>query len=118
MKKSSPASSPLHSRHFFLHFSRNLLLGFSITLVVLAIGMAGYRYFEKMEWLEAYVNSAMVISGVGSLTNPQTDDGKFFVGTYSLVGSAAFIIVVAVVFSPIFHWLFRQVHVDDREHFK
>jgi hypothetical protein len=117
MKNTHPKSSPLRSRRFLPHFARNLTLGFIITVIILLIGIAGYRYFEKTAWLEAYVNSAMIISGVGTLTNPQTDEGKLFVGTYSMIGSAVFIIVVAVIFSPIFHWLFRQVQVEDREHF-
>ncbi len=113
-----PKCQPSPSYVFFRHFSRNLVIGFVITVIIILIGMLGYRHFEKSEWLDAYVNAAMIISGVGTLTNPITTGGKLFVAAYSLFGGGMYLIVVAVVFSPIFHWLSRQVQVEDREHFR
>lgn len=108
-------SSPSHI--FFRHFTRNLIIGFAITLVILLIGIMGYRHFEKSDWLDAYANASMIISGVGTLTNPNTAEGKIFVATYSLIGGGVYLLVVGVVFAPIFHWLSRQVRLEDREHF-
>ncbi len=109
-------SDPIHS--FVRHFLRNLVLGSAILILILFIGLIGYRYFENTGWIDSYVNAAMIVSGVGTLTDPKTTEGKIFVGTYSILGSASFLLVVAVVFSPVIHWLFRQVKVEDREHFK
>jgi hypothetical protein len=118
MPKNSFAKDPSPTRDFSKHFIRNILLGFPTLLIILLIGIIGYRYFENVEWVDSYANSAMIISGVGTLTNPKTIEGKLFVATYSIFGGASFLLVVAVVFSPIFHWVFRQVKVEDREHFK
>lgn len=104
-------------RSFLRHFFRNLVLGFITLVLILLIGILGYSYFEKTDWVESYANAAMIVSGVGTLTNPHTEMGKLFVATYSIFGSGAYLLVVAVVFSPIFHWVFRQVKVEDREHF-
>lgn len=73
---------------------------------------------EKTGWLDSYANVAFIVSGVGAINNPETLLGKIFIPTYSLVGGASFLLVVAVVFAPIFHWLFRHLKVEDREHFK
>jgi hypothetical protein len=110
------ASTSTHS--FFHHFIRNLILGFATLLVILLIGIFGFHHFEKSNWIDSYTNAAMIVSGVGTLNNPQTNEGKLFVATYSIFGGASFLLVIAVVFAPIFHWLFRQVKVEDREHFK
>jgi hypothetical protein len=109
---------PLSPRSFLHHFLRNLILGFSLLLIILMIGILGYHHFEKTNWTDSYANAAMIISGVGTLNNPETEKGKIFVATYSIIGGASFLLVIAVVFSPIFHWLFRQVKVEDREHFR
>jgi high-affinity Fe2+/Pb2+ permease len=109
---------PPPSHVFFKHFTRNLVIGCLITVVVILIGMLGYRHFEKSSWLDAYANAAMIISGVGTLTNPNTSEGKLFVATYSLFGGGLYLLVVAVVFSPIFHWFSRQIQMEDREHFR
>lgn len=103
--------------NFFHHFIRNLTLGFTVLIIILFIGIVGYHHFEKLEWIDCYANAAMIVSGVGTLNNPQTEKGKLFVATYSIMGGASFLLVIAVVFAPIFHWLFRQVKVEDRDHF-
>ncbi len=118
MDKNLPKGEPSPLRIFLKHFVRNLVIGFASMVVILLIGMIGYRYFEHSDWVDNYANAAMIISGVGTLSDPKTEEGKIFVGTYSIFGGASFLLVVAVVFSPIFHWLFRQVKVEDREHLK
>lgn len=114
---SSPKPDPLPFKHFFKHFIRNLILGSISLTIILLIGIFGYHYFEHVNWVDGYVNAAMIVSGVGTLTNPQTNGGKLFVATYSILGGGSFLLIVAVVFAPIFHWLFRQFKVEDREHF-
>lgn len=110
---------PDSSIHLFLkHFIRNLIIGFSALVVILMVGMLGYHHFEHADLLDSYANAAMIVSGVGTLNNPQTSEGKLFIATYSILGGASFLLVVAVVFASIFHWLFRQVKVEDREYFK
>ena len=39
-------------------------LWFALTLGGLIIGVAGYSYFESMSLPDAYVNAAMILSGV------------------------------------------------------
>lgn len=113
------AKKTKHSDHLFFihHFIRNLTLGFSVLVIILLVGMIGFHHFEKLDWVDSYTNAAMIASGVGAINNPQTEKGKIFVGTYSIMGGASFILIVAIVFAPIFHYLFRKVKVEDREHF-
>lgn len=118
MNQCESKEKPPTFQFFLKHFARNLVIGFSITLFILFIGIMGYRLIEKASWLDAYANCAMIISGVGTLTNPVTKEGKFFVATYSLIGGGSFLLVLGVIFSPIFHWMGRQFKVEDREHFK
>lgn len=114
--KIKPSNHRFNPRFFFKHFARNLLVGFVITTVLLVIGMIGFCYFEKTEWIDAYADVTMIISGVGILNEPKTSAGKIFVGTYSLLGAGLYLIAVGIAFAPVFHWLFRHMHVEDREH--
>src|ERR1700722_14820892 len=90
------------SHIFIKHFTRNLIIGFFITLLILLIGMIGHHLIEKNSWLDSYANSAMIISGVGTLVNPVTAEGKLFVATYAIFGGGSFLLVLGVIFSPIF----------------
>src|SRR5262245_48567941 len=72
-----------------------LHLGFSLALLTgsLAIGMWGYGHFEHMGWRDAFVNSAMLMSGMGPLKQELSEDGKVFAGIYALYAG---LIVIAV----------------------
>jgi hypothetical protein len=51
------------------HFIRRMFLVIGIWLVLtvvgLVIGIVGYAYFEGMSVVDAYVNAAMILSGMG-----------------------------------------------------
>ncbi len=101
-----------HSYSFFKRFARNLIIGMSITFIFLIIGMIGFHYYERADWIEAYANAAMIMSGVGPIANPITNEGKIFAGTYSLLSGMGYLIVIGIVFAPVFHWIFRQIHIE------
>jgi len=97
-------------------FLRRLLLhaAFSISLIVgsLAIGMAGYGYFEHLPWRDGFLNSAMLLGGMGPVDPPQTNGGKLFAGFYALYAGLVFIVCVSVVLAPVVHRVLHKFHWD------
>jgi hypothetical protein len=63
-------------------FIRRLVLHFAAALVLLLfsllIGMAGYEHFEQLSWRSAFLNSAMLLGGMGQVDAPLTDGGNTF----------------------------------------
>jgi hypothetical protein len=53
-----------------------------LTVLGLAIGIAGYAAFEGMSFVDAYVNAAMILSGMGPLGELKTTADKVFAGSY------------------------------------
>ena len=103
---------PLVSRPvFYARLARSASVGLLIVLVSLAIGMAGYHFLERMSWLDAFVNAAMILSGMGPLGPLQTSAGKFFAGCYALYSGLALITTAGVVFAPIFHRFLHKFHL-------
>jgi hypothetical protein len=47
-----------------------------LTFFGLCIGMAGYSTFEGMSFTDAYVNAAMILSGMGPIGELKTKAGK------------------------------------------
>ena len=74
--------------------------------------MVGYHLFEKMSWLDAFANAAMILSGMGPLAPVQTAAGKLFAGCYALFSGLAFITSVGVVFAPMFHRFIHNFHLE------
>lgn len=107
-------SEPLAPRAVFAgRFVRSFLFGSCMVLLTLLIGMTGYHSLEDLDWLDAYANAAMIMSGMGVLTAPMTDAGKLFAGTYALFCGLVLIVAAAIAFSPVIHRFLHVMHADD-----
>ena len=105
----------LPRRVFYRRLRRSLGLALMIVLASLGIGMAGYHYFEKLSWLDAFLNASMILSGMGPVASIQTSAGKFFAGCYALFSGLAFITSIGVVFAPVFHRFLHKFHLEAEE---
>jgi hypothetical protein len=95
---------------FVFIFIRNLIAGIFLVSISLFAGMLGYHHYEKMSWTDSYVNAAMILSGMGPVTELKTEAGKIFAGSYALFSGIFFLISVAVVAAPLFHRFFHNLH--------
>jgi hypothetical protein len=106
-------SHPVASRRKFM---RRMLIAIGLwgvlTLVGLAIGMAGYAYFEGMSITDAYVNAAMILSGMGPVGELRTSAGKIFAGSYAILSGLIIVIATGFVLAPIFHRVLHRFHVE------
>lgn len=94
------------------HISGALLL---IGLSLLA-GMLGYRKFEQMTWLDAFLNAAMILGGMGPVkTAGLSEPGKLFAGLYALYSGLVFIVVMGIVLAPMIHRVIHSFHIA-KEH--
>jgi hypothetical protein len=95
---------------------RSTLLGVGLITFSLAIGMAGFLYFfPKLDWADAFVNTAMLLSGMGPLAQPETTGAKLFAGCYALYSGLMLLIAAGVVFAPVIHRFLHKMHVDEDE---
>jgi len=102
----------LPRRVFYGRLALSAGIGLVIVVVSLAIGMAGYHFLEKMTWLDAFVNAAMILSGMGPIGSLQTSAGKLFAGCYALYSGLALITTTGVVFAPVFHRFLHKFHLE------
>jgi len=93
------------------HFAIAMLL-FSGSLVA---GMAGYECFEHLEWRDAFINSAMLLGGMGPVNPPQSDAGKMFAGLYALYAGLVFLIAVAIILTPVIHRVLHTFHWEESD---
>ncbi len=99
-------------RRFANRMARAVGLWFAVTLVALAIGMAGYAWTEGMSVVDAYVNAAMILSGMGPLGELKTTAGKIFAGSYAIFSGLVIVIATGFVLAPIFHRVLHRFHVE------
>jgi NhaP-type Na+/H+ or K+/H+ antiporter len=104
---------PLVSRAaFFRRMTKYALLASGFIAVSLVIGMAGYHYIEGMPWIDAFVNSAMLMGGMGPVNELHTDAGKLFAGLYALYCGLVVIIAIGIVAAPLLHRILHHFHLE------
>lgn len=113
MLKKIPSPNSLSRKLFVRRMVRNLAIGIAIILSSLFLGMSGYHHFEHMSWIDAYVNAAMILSGMGPVGALNSEGGKLFAGTYALFSGIVFLVVIALVFAPIVHRFLHRFHMEE-----
>ena len=95
-------------------FARRVLFHASIALGLLVVslgaGVLGYAYFERLPLLDAFLNSAMLLGGMGPVNAPVTPAGKLFAGLYALYAGLVFIVTAALIFTPVVHRVLHKFH--------
>ena len=101
-------------RQFVSRLTRAVLLGLGLIVISLAIGMAGYLwFFPKLDWADAFVNAAMILSGMGPLAVPETTAAKIFSGCYAIYSGLMLVMSAGVVFAPLVHRFLHKLHADE-----
>lgn len=110
----SKFNPPIPPEKFILRMVFHAFFALILLLLSLAIGMAGYIYFEGLSLSSAFVNSAMLLGGMGPVNNPITEEGKIFAGLYALYSGLIFLIVAAVMLAPTIHRIMHKFHWSDK----
>jgi len=90
--------------------------GLVLVSASLAVGIAGYMGFEKLGFLDAFLNAAMILSGMGPIHNPVSTGGKIFAGLYAIYSGFAVLGIAAIIFAPLVHRIFHKLHIADTDH--
>lgn len=104
------AHPPIPRERFVRRVQVHVAAAFFLLLLSLAIGMAGYGYFEQLAWRDAFLNAAMILGGMGPVDAPQTNGGKVFAGLYALYAGLVFLVVAALVLAPVVHRVMHKFH--------
>ena len=86
-----------------------------VVVVSLVIGMGGYHYFEGLDWLDAYLNAAMLLGGMGPVDPIRTTGGKVFAGLYALYAGMIVIVAAGILIAPAFHRFLHRFHLEEDE---
>ncbi len=107
-KKQSPVPKSLFVKRLLLH----VLTAFGLLAASLGAGIIGYIALEHLSPLDAFLNSAMLLGGMGPVNPPMTPGGKLFAGLYALYAGLVFIVTAALIFTPIAHRILHKFHWD------
>jgi hypothetical protein len=107
---------PLVTRRSFV---RRLLFAVVLSAVLLAIwtvvGMIGYHAIAGLGWVDAFLNSAMIVGGMGPVDVLNNQPAKVFAGFYAILSGVIFLSVFGLLIGPVFHRFMHRFHLDTDE---
>jgi len=107
---------PLLSRRQFL-FRQLIYLFIAIAIITgsLVMGMLGYHFLDNLAWIDALVNAAMILGGMGPVNELHTTAGKLFASFYALYSGIVFLVTVGVILAPLYHRFLHHFHLEMEE---
>lgn len=103
----------LGTREFLLRMARHGGLTVAVLALSLGGGALGYRWTEGMSWLDAFLNAAMILTGMGPVAELATDAGKLFATGYAIFSGVVFLAAVGLLLAPLLHRVLHRFHLDE-----
>ena len=103
---------PLADRRLFVQrVIRYMGPALGIIFGSLLIGIVGYHYLDGLSWIDALLNAAMILGGMGPVDELHTMAGKLFASFYALFSGMVLLVAVGVLIAPIFHRFLHHFHL-------
>jgi hypothetical protein len=107
------SSDVITLRLFIRRLARHLAIVSALVFVSLLIGIAGYRTFAAMSWVDAFLNACMLLGGMGPVGELPNDAAKIFAGCYALYAGLVFVASLGILLAPIVHRILHHFHAED-----
>lgn len=107
-------SAPLLPRPRFLRRLLSHLLCASVLVAFsLLLGTLGYHGLGRMPWIDAFLNAAMLLGGMGQVGEVTTGSGKVFAALFALYAGLVLISVATIILAPLLHRILHTLHLDE-----
>ena len=84
---------------FLMRLLHNAAVAGLLVLFSWGLGILGYHYFEGLPFLDAMLDSAMLLGGIGPVGQLHTAGGKVFASFNALYCGLVLIIAVGILFA-------------------
>ncbi|HEY4301706.1 MAG TPA: hypothetical protein VGM73_12595 [Candidatus Didemnitutus sp.] len=107
----------LPRQEYVRRLARSFVCGLILIGISLAIGIAGYHFIGRLSWIDAFVDAAMILSGMGPVSPLTSTAAKLFAGCYALYCGIALLSTAAIMFAPMVHRSLHRFHIEfGRDH--
>jgi hypothetical protein len=103
---------PLTRAQFARRIARHIGAAALLVAGSIVAGTAGYHSLGDLPWIDAFLNSCMLLGGMGPAGELHTDRGKIFASFFALYAGLVFLVCGAVLLTPILHRVMHKFHWD------
>jgi hypothetical protein len=104
----------LPRRLFYKRIAMHFGVVAGVLLAVLGIGITGYMVFAHFTMIDAFLDAAMLLGGMGPVGTLPNDGAKLFAGCYALFAGLVFIGISGVLIAPFAHRILHTLHLQKR----
>jgi hypothetical protein len=98
---------------FLKRVAMAFLLALAVAGVALMIGTLGYHQLAGLAWIDAELNAAMILTGMGPVDPMKSAAAKIFASGYALFSGIVFLTSMGIVLAPVFHRVVHKFHLDE-----
>lgn len=92
-----------------------LSLTASILAVALLLGMTGYHFIAGFGWVDAFLESSMILTGMGPVGPLKSDSAKIFASFYALFSGLVFLTCTGLTLAPVLHRFLHKFHIAEED---
>ena len=80
--------------------------------------MIGYHLLGDLNWIDSFLNTAMIVGGMGPVDTLVDPAAKVFAGVYAILSGVLFLALFGILAAPIFHRFLHRFHLESYENGK
>ena len=104
---------PLLSRRAFLMMMlRCAVFSFGLLSATLLIGTLIFHTVEHLSLVDAFLNSVLIMTGLGLVNSVNTVQGKLFTSFFAIFSSLVYFSILVILFTPVLHRLLHHLHLE------
>jgi hypothetical protein len=88
---------------WLLRLVKSFQLAAAFLAICLLIGIWGYHFLGGIPWIDSFLESAMILSGMGPVAALQNDVIKIFAAFYALLSGFVLLSSSGIVMAPVLH---------------
>lgn len=83
-----------------------------IFLISISIGVLGYHFIVRLNWVDAFLNASMILGGMGQYSELNDNSEKIFAAFYALFSGVTFLTSMTIFLAPVIHRFLQKFHIN------
>ena len=83
--------------------------------ISLIAGTIGFHVLAGQTTIDAFLNAAMLLGGMGPIGEIHSTPGKLFAAVYALYAGLVFLVTAAIALGPVLHRFLHKFHLEEAQ---
>jgi hypothetical protein len=91
------------------------MLALGVVVGSLLAGTLGFHFWAGQTTIDAFLNAAMLLGGMGPVGEIRSVPGKLFAAGFALYAGLVFLGTGALLLAPVFHRFLHKFHLQETD---